>query len=107
VAKGKPAKPTKTQSAASGKGKTPPKMARTNTEKKPVAVTPAFTGIAIGHAAGDVWELLRGGDPKTIVEIKKSVKAPGDIVVAAIGWLAREDKLAFTTSGRVVKISLS
>jgi hypothetical protein len=28
------------------------------------------------------------------------------MVLAAIGWLAREDKLEFTTAGRGVKISL-
>jgi hypothetical protein len=108
VAKGKPAKTNKAQSAASSKGKTStPKMAGRSAPRKPVAVaSPDFTGIAIGHAAGEVWGLLNGGKPRTIAEIKKSVKAPGDVVVAAIGWLAREDKLEFDFSNKTVKIGL-
>jgi hypothetical protein len=43
---------------------------------------------------------------QTIAAIKKSVDAPGDVVVAAIGWLAREDKLDFSGDSRSVKISL-
>jgi hypothetical protein len=65
-----------------------------------------FTGIAIGHAAGEVWGFLSGGEPRTIADIKKSVKSPADVVVAAIGWLAREDKLEFVTNGKTVKIGL-
>jgi hypothetical protein len=42
----------------------------------------------------------------TIAAIKKAVPAPGDIIMAAIGWLAREHKLVFTAHGRSVKISL-
>jgi len=41
-----------------------------------------------------------------VASLKKEVTAPGEIVMAAIGWLAREDKLAFDTAGRTVKISL-
>ena len=43
---------------------------------------------------------------QTFAAVKKSVKAPTDVVAAAIGWLAREDKLEFTSSGKTVKISL-
>jgi hypothetical protein len=68
--------------------------------------SPAFTGIAIGHAAGDVWGLLSNDGPKTIAEVKKALSAPADVVVAAIGWLAREDKIEFDTSGKTVKIGL-
>jgi hypothetical protein len=87
---------------------TTPKIARaSNPEEKPAAGdSPAFTGIAIGHAAGDVWGFLSGGEPRTIAEVKKAVKAPADVVVAAIGWLAREDKLEFVTNGKTVKIGL-
>jgi hypothetical protein len=109
VAKGKPAKSNKMQPAAAAKvKKIAPKMAAGSASKKAptAAPSPAFTGIAIGHAAGDVWGFLSSGEPRTIVEIKKAVKAPGDVVVAAIGWLAREDKLDFTDSGLTLKISL-
>ena len=66
----------------------------------------AMSGIEIGHVAGKVWGVLSHNGPLTIAAIKKDVQAPADIVVAAIGWLAREDKLSFDTAGRVVKISL-
>ncbi|HEX4415328.1 MAG TPA: winged helix-turn-helix domain-containing protein [Lacipirellulaceae bacterium] len=66
----------------------------------------ALTGIEIGHVAGDVWGALSRKGPATLVTIKKEVKAPADVVAAAIGWLAREEKLDFDTTGRTVKISL-
>jgi hypothetical protein len=108
VAKGKPAKSNKSPSAVASKTKTPAARAvPARASTKPAGEdSPAFTGIAIGHAAGEVWGYLSGGEPRTIVEIKKSVKVPGDLVVAAIGWLAREDKLDFVTSGKTVKIGL-
>ena len=62
--------------------------------------------IEIGHAAGEIWALLSSDGEQTLATLKKSVDAPAEIVLAAIGWLAREDKLEFTTSGRTVKISL-
>jgi hypothetical protein len=66
----------------------------------------ALTGIEIGHVAGEVWGALTRTGPLTVAALKKEVTAPGDVVAAAIGWLAREEKLNFDTAGRVVKISL-
>jgi hypothetical protein len=66
----------------------------------------ALTGIEIGHAAGDVWGALSRKGPLTLAALKKEVKAPADAVVAAIGWLAREEKLDFDTASKAVKISL-
>lgn len=110
VAKSKPVKTSKKTPATEGKQKAGD---RTSAAKKPAAkkpsaasATPAFTGIAIGHAAGDVWGILSSGGPRTIAELKKSVQAPGDVVVAAIGWLAREHKLEFVVNGKTVKIGL-
>ena len=60
----------------------------------------------IGHVAGDVWACLDRDGTQTIAAIKKAVDAPGDVVMAAIGWLAREDKLDFSGDSRSVKISL-
>jgi hypothetical protein len=65
-----------------------------------------LTGIEIGHVAGEVWGVLSRGEPLTLAAIKKEVNAPGDLIVAGIGWLAREDKLEFATAGRTVKLSL-
>jgi Winged helix-turn-helix domain (DUF2582) len=110
----KPAPSASGKSSANGRlAKTPPKPA-----VKPAkpAASPAKPAIApgarplahlyIGEVAGEVWGLLANGEAQTLAAIKKSIDAPADLVVAAVGWLAREDKLAFTTSGRTVKLSL-
>ncbi|MEO1495937.1 MAG: winged helix-turn-helix domain-containing protein [Planctomycetota bacterium] len=61
---------------------------------------------AIGHAAGEVWNLLHAGGPQSVSALKKLSTMPGEITVMAVGWLAREGKLHFDTSGRSVKVSL-
>ena len=38
--------------------------------------------------------------------LKSSVDAPADVILAAVGWLAREGKLTFDVSGKMLKISL-
>jgi hypothetical protein len=107
VAKGKSAKKSKAKSDAESKRKAPALQAsrRLSSEDEP-AGTKEFSGIGIGHVAGEVWGILSNGAPKTLAEIKKSVAAPPEVVIAAIGWLAREDKLDYSSSGRTVKISL-
>ena len=47
-----------------------------------------LSDVEIGYVAGDVWGLLARTGPLTLAAIKKEVKAPGDLVVAAVGWLA-------------------
>jgi hypothetical protein len=65
-----------------------------------------ISSAEIGHVAGDVWGILDRFGELTLAELKKEVPAPADIVLAAIGWLAREDKLEFASSGRKLKVSL-
>ena len=77
--------------------------AAANSEPRAVG---AISDVEIGHVAGDVWGTLARSGPLTVAALKKEVKAPGDLVAAAIGWLAREDKLEFSNSGRTVKIAL-
>jgi hypothetical protein len=97
----KPAEPKKTEASP----KSAPKAAAAKkTVAKPVA--PLLTDDEIGPTAGLVWQSLNDEGSQTIAALKKSVDAPGDLVMAAVGWLAREGKLAFETSGRTVKISL-
>ena len=88
--------PMKSSAAASGREKP-----AANSEAKPL------TGDAIGEAAGAVWSCLSTDGPQTMAKLKKAVDAPADNVLAAIGWLAREGKLTFETSGKSVTISLS
>jgi hypothetical protein len=56
--------------------------------------------------AGKLWHCLNEDGGQSLANIKKAVDVPSDLVLAAIGWLAREDKLVFSNSGRSVTISL-
>lgn len=49
----------------------------------------------IGNWAGQVWTVLRDNGPLTVKEIKKATKLREKDVFAALGWLAREDKVKF------------
>jgi hypothetical protein len=78
-----------------------------STARKPKSQSQrSLSAEEIGHVAGDVWACLDRDGTQTIAAVKKAVGAPGDLVVAAIGWLAREDKLDFSGDSRSVKISL-
>jgi hypothetical protein len=102
VAKGKSTSAGKPQSATrSNRSPLSPSAPKSSPDKPPV-----LSSIEIGHVAGEIWGLLSTNGDQTLAAIKKSVDAPADVVLAGIGWLAREDKLDFATSGRNVKISL-
>lgn len=60
----------------------------------------------IGEIAGEVWNVLSEKNEQSMTAIKNSIDAPADLVAAAVGWLAREDKLDFKATGRSVKVSL-
>jgi hypothetical protein len=60
----------------------------------------------IGDTAGAVWNHLAETPGQTIAALKKAIKSPADVVLAAIGWLAREGKLEFEQSGRALKLRL-
>jgi hypothetical protein len=61
----------------------------------------------IGQTAGDIWRVLSERGGQSMAGLKKSVDAPEELILAALGWLAREDKLAFETNGRSVTVSLA
>jgi hypothetical protein len=120
AAKKKPAgtsrKPSAAAVSAEINGAAPP-AAPTTATKKTVPVKAAATTTLkavertlsthdIGLVAGEIWGFLAEKEPQTLAAIKKAVTAPADVIAAAIGWLAREDKLEFTTSGRTLKIGL-
>jgi hypothetical protein len=48
----------------------------------------------IGDAAGLVWHHLNESGSRTLTQLTKEIDAPRDVIMQAIGWLAREDKLA-------------
>jgi hypothetical protein len=60
----------------------------------------------IGATAGDIWRVLTDRGGQTLTGLKRSIDASDDQVMLAVGWLAREDKLAFETNGRTITVSL-
>jgi hypothetical protein len=47
----------------------------------------------IGDTAGLVWHHLNANGPRTLTQLAKDVDAPRDVIMQAVGWLAREDKI--------------
>lgn len=61
----------------------------------------------IGLTAGEIWKLLADeGEPVSLAQLAKRIDEPRDIVMQAIGWLAREDKLLIEENGRTRYVSL-
>ncbi len=60
----------------------------------------------IGETAGSVWSLLASDGPMPISKVIKQVDAPRDLVLQAVGWLAREDKISIDEGSRSRVISL-
>jgi hypothetical protein len=60
----------------------------------------------IGEAAGKVWEFLNEHGEANLNQIKKKVKADPDLILQAVGWLAREEKLQIEKKGRFITYAL-
>lgn len=60
----------------------------------------------IGETAGLVWHALKKNGPMSFAKLVKQVAAPRDTVMQAIGWLAREGKIAIDEAGRTRSVSL-
>ncbi|HEX3725866.1 MAG TPA: winged helix-turn-helix domain-containing protein [Pirellulales bacterium] len=58
----------------------------------------------IGDTAGVVWHYLHDNGPSTFTELAKEIDAPRDVVMQAVGWLAREDKISIEEEGRNKKV---
>ena len=72
-----------------------------------MAVVNAIAGVElIGQTAGEVWHLLREQGPLPITKLIQEIDAPRDLVLQALGWLAREDKIAIEEVSRRKMISL-
>jgi hypothetical protein len=54
----------------------------------------------IGDTAGLVWNYLNENGPRTLTQLAKDIDAPRDVIMQAIGWLAREDKLSIEEEAR-------
>lgn len=61
----------------------------------------------IGHVAGSVWHYLAEHGPVSMSRLVKDAEVPRDMVMQAVGWLAREGKVKFEDSARSKIISLA
>ncbi len=67
-----------------------------------------FTGSErIGEVAGQVWHSLSATDSTSFKQLAKEIDAPRDLVMQAVGWLAREGKISIVENGRSRSVSLS
>lgn len=107
----------KAASAAPSTTPAPKKIATKKADSKKAAAKAASNGAPsnattaigteqIGLAAGAVWTYLNDKGATSLTSLKKGVGAPTDLTIAAVGWLAREEKLEFTVSGKTVKLAL-
>lgn len=60
----------------------------------------------IGDTAGMVWQYLDLHGPMSVTGLAQEFDAPRDLVMQAIGWLAREEKVEISESGRTKTIAL-
>lgn len=71
--------------------------------------TDSISGTAIdqiGETAGLVWQALHQGGRMSFTKLFKEVEAPRDLVLQAVGWLAREDKIEIDDQTRTKMIAL-
>lgn len=61
---------------------------------------------SIGTAAGLVWHYLHDHGPVTLSKLAREIDAPRDLVMQGVGWLAREDKIAFFEGKRSKMVAL-
>ena len=72
-----------------------------------MATAPSISHVAlIGETAGAVWTILSENGPLSMAKLVKAVGGPRDVVMQALGWLAREDKISIEEDGRsrIVKL---
>ena len=61
----------------------------------------------IGTDAGNIWKILDMQGAKSVKDLKKAAKLNDKEIFAAIGWLAREEKLSFKEEESDLILSLA
>ena len=61
---------------------------------------------SIGAVAGLVWHHLNEHGAVTLSKLAREIDEPRDLVMQAVGWLAREGKIQFEEGGRSKSIAL-
>jgi hypothetical protein len=68
---------------------------------------PLSSGAAtIGEMAGVVWHTLSESGPLSLAKLVEATGKNRDLVMQAVGWLAREDKISIadTKRGKIVAL---
>ena len=60
----------------------------------------------IGHTAGKIWKTLNSEGEMSVAALKKAVSPKDSLADWAIGWLAREGKIAFRKEKNVLRVRL-
>ena len=60
----------------------------------------------IGETAGQIWHHLEFVGPQKISQIVKEIDAPRDLIMQALGWLAREEKIVVEELSRSRVVTL-
>lgn len=89
------AKSTRTRTAAAAAEESFPQVPTT---QSPIEL--------IGDAAGIVWRALDQSGAVSMTKLLKDIEAPRDLVLQAIGWLAREGKIEIVDSSKGKTIAL-
>lgn len=61
----------------------------------------------IGDTAGKVWNFLQRSGESSLTAVERGVGAPKPLVCMAIGWLAREGKIALRQEKRTLQLGLT
>ncbi len=61
---------------------------------------------SIGQMAGQVWNHLNEKGQTSAAKLKTALKADAFVLNAALGWLAREEKVDITKKGNAVNVVL-
>jgi hypothetical protein len=60
----------------------------------------------IGETAGIIWNLLNEKGPLSMAQVVKQTGESRDLVMLALGWLAREDKIVIDAESRGRTVAL-
>lgn len=69
-------------------------------------LAPAPLLVVVGETAGTVWRTLSTNGPMSMTKLVQAVEQPRDVVMQALGWLAREDKISIEEDHRTRVVSL-
>ena len=61
----------------------------------------------IGTAAGAIWQALNANGELSLLGLKQQVEAKAPVFDWALGWLAREGKIALTRHRRSYRVRLT